>query len=108
MNRFKDGETTHELITVEHGEVKLKADKLELNNVLSDFFSRLDWDKLNGDKKSDLLTFLTDALKAEYGDIKDEMYHIHADLILAVLVDFINYVGISMWVDYGLYTKDIA
>jgi hypothetical protein len=28
-------------------------------------------------------------------------------LVDAILVDFINKVGVDQWVDYGLYTKDL-
>lgn len=39
--------------------------------------------------------------------VDENMVELDQDHIDAVLVDFLNFVGVRMWVDYAMYTKDL-
>lgn len=39
--------------------------------------------------------------------IDDNMVNLDQDHIDAVLVDFLNAIGVRMWIDYAIYTKDL-
>jgi hypothetical protein len=91
------------------GKRKIKAKMENVRFLLADFLSRIDWTEIQGLAKIDLLTLLTNTLKR----LKKELFaesaeKMDADTCAAFLVDFINYVGGQMGVDYGLYTGDIT
>ncbi len=57
------------------------------------------WQKLPGVRRIDLLNFLTEIAKGMSLAGEEER---------AVVVDFINFVGIKLLVDYALYTRDLV
>lgn len=88
---------------------KVKADIDNVRFLLADFISRIDWTELAGIAKIDLLHLLTDSLKKFFKVLVEENKEkLDADQCAAFLVDYINFVGVKMGVDYGLYTKDIT
>lgn len=88
---------------------KAKAKIDDVRFLLADFLSRIDWTELAGIAKIDLLHLLTDSLKKFFKVLVDEHKDkLDADTCAALLVDYINFVGVRLGVDYGLYTRDIT
>jgi hypothetical protein len=85
-----------------------KPDINDVKLVLSAFLAVMDWKKLKGITKINLLSCLTDNLKFKKEQLYRWGHDIDKDGVDALLVDLINYIGVRMGVDYGLYTKDLV
>lgn len=79
----------------------------QINTIVHAFLLRIQTEDLlmYGDKSINVLTALTSAARS----FTAEAYSFQATLnqLKAVVVDFINYVGVHCGVDYALYTCDI-
>lgn len=88
-------------------DAKAKIDDVRF--LVADYLCRIDWTELTGIAKIDLLTLMTNTLKKFFKDIVEEnKANMDADHCAAYLVDYINFVGVRMGVDYRLYTGDIT
>jgi len=69
--------------------------------------------------KIEILTFISDHIKVYRKDAKASMFRnkhmndltgeedISQDVIDAILIDFVNFIGVNQGVDYGIYTSDL-
>lgn len=74
---------------------------------LASFYSFIKWEHLQGTTKIDLLHLLDETLKNNKAALIADNLEVNGEHLIALLVDFINYVGGRMGVDYALYTRDI-
>ena len=86
---------------------KITDDNVRL--LIMDFLSTIDWTKLQGTSKINLLTLLSDSVKANKELLHDnaKVYEIGQDYVDAFVVDLINFIGVRMGVDYAMYTRDV-
>jgi hypothetical protein len=81
----------------------------DIRFLLATFIGRIDWNQIQGVTKIDVLHLLTEHLKKFFKELVEEHEEkLDADHCAAFLVDFVNFVGMRMGVDYGLYTGDIT
>lgn len=66
--------------------------------------------QITGSRKIDLLHDIERAIRLlRFTFLEDENLQItlDQDRIDAILVEFLNFIGIKMWVDYAIYTRDL-
>lgn len=112
MNCFGDGLENVLLGTVNSAHdpknVRTKASgKIkDVNFIISTIVSEF---KGESDIKIDVLHDLEKIIREWRFKFKEDDHKIDIDQdhIDAILVDFLNFIGVKMWVDYAMYTKDL-
>lgn len=112
MNAFGDSienkmlDTENKAFNPKNKGKKPTGDLKEVESLICDFISYLNWSRLEGITKIDLLHLLTHTAQIQIKNLI-ESSTLGVDLVIAIIVDLINYIGVRMGVDYGLYTRDV-